>query len=128
VSTALHTLHPTSLCPPPSLTPSPCPPSFSFTHTPPPEIYTLSLHDALPICAAAAGLREIAALPDPVGRVLDSSVRPNAAVEDARSEEHTSELQSLTNLVCRLLLEKKKTIQMRFVVSKETQCAGHHTT
>src|ERR1019366_10777157 len=66
---------------------------FFFNDTATTEIYTLSLHDALPISAADP----MAAQPwhraaDPRGR---------------RSEEHTSELQSLTNLVCRLLLEKK---------------------
>src|SRR5438093_6059356 len=61
-------------------------------------IYTLSLHDALPICA-----RPESASPAPVSLGLDAALE---AVE-RRSEEHTSELQSLTNIVCRLLLEKK---------------------
>src|SRR5476649_3099799 len=67
---------------------------FFFNDTATTEIYTLSLHDALPIC-----------LPDsacPWGR----SVRWRKA--HRRSEEHTSELQSHSDLVCRLLLEKKK--------------------
>src|SRR5262249_62413803 len=95
--------------------------SSFFNDTAPPEIYPLSLHDALPISglggsegaeqtpsrqrAAAGGLRgQDARTPvDPQpGR------RGHAPPCRRRSEEHTSELQSLTNLVCRLLLEKKK--------------------
>src|SRR5436305_11958985 len=72
---------------------------FFFNDTATTEIYTLSLHDALPIChgdPAAAGLLPAPAqLGDPLG-------------EPVRSEEHTSELQSRPHLVCRLLLEKKK--------------------
>src|SRR5438093_13732445 len=74
---------------------------FFFNDTATTEIYTLSLHDALPIYrdvghrhASSAWARLALALP----------CRPRPP----RSEEHTSELQSLTNLVCRLLLEKKK--------------------
>src|SRR6266571_1430560 len=71
---------------------------FFFTDTATTEIYTLSLHDALPI-SLEHGHDPAELLP--VG-VLES-------VEHlARSEEHTSELQSHVNLVCRLLLEKKK--------------------
>src|SRR5262249_59488180 len=73
-------------------------PSFFFFNDPAtPEISTLSLHDALPISSTAP--RRPPTLP---ARCSASS--PTRA----RSEEHTSELQSLTNLVCRLLLEKKK--------------------
>src|SRR5438093_8886788 len=72
---------------------------FFFNDTAPTEIYTLSLHDALPISLG-------------IGRQLqlDREVIDMIALgaECDRSEEHTSELQSLTNLVCRLLLEKKK--------------------
>src|SRR5690606_41698516 len=90
-----------------------------------PEIYTLSLHDALPICfdgcveceqvgllgdgayhfQHAADLRAFAGqrLDD-----LDGLVDGARELVDLRSEEHTSELQSRENLVCRLLLEKKK--------------------
>src|SRR6266511_6190113 len=68
---------------------------FFFNDTATTEIYTLSLHDALPISAPTSP-----AAPPPVGL---------PPVEDMpRSEEHTSELQSRENLVCRLLLEKKK--------------------
>src|SRR5205807_10097722 len=82
---------------------------FFFTAPAPTEIYTLSLHDALPIW------REVS-LPSEengAGRwaldhlFLDSEGVPTL-VEVKRSEEHTSELQSPCNLVCRLLLEKKK--------------------
>src|SRR2546429_7387594 len=70
---------------------------FFFNDTATTEIYTLSLHDALPICGNAVGR----AVRRPVHHV-----HPGAG----RSEEHTSELQSRLHLVCRLLLEKKKKI------------------
>src|SRR5438046_6975027 len=73
---------------------------FFFNDTATTEIYTLSLHDALPISCPLRRLRR----PVLVRRLLR---RAPAGVR-LRSEEHTSELQSLTNLVCRLLLEKKK--------------------
>src|SRR5262249_61605056 len=79
-------------------------PFFFFNETATTEIYTLSLHDALPISAPVedrlAGARRRGD-----GLHRDAA---RAAVLRLRSEEHTSELQSLTNLVCRLLLEKKK--------------------
>src|SRR2546426_8630086 len=94
---------------------------FFFNDTATTEIYTLSLHDALPISgSAAAGMSGL------VGKRWGYSRKPRQApvfyvlvaagtlghedVEDwcLRSEEHTSELQSPCNLVCRLLLEKKK--------------------
>src|SRR4051812_49660341 len=75
---------------------------FFFNDTATTEIYTLSLHDALPICLRS--------------RETDSRSRsparftsfPSPSTSSTRSEEHTSELQSHVNLVCRLLLEKKK--------------------
>src|SRR5947208_13484514 len=74
---------------------------FFFNDTATTEIYTLSLHDALPISRAGARGSGGAARP-----------RPRQAVQHRvhgdRSEEHTSELQSPDHLVCRLLLEKKK--------------------
>src|SRR5258706_14848982 len=77
---------------------------FFFNDTATTEIYPLSLHDALPILLTdIRPVRYDSATHLPVW--LDDGeklVKPN------RSEEHTSELQSLTNLVCRLLLEKKK--------------------
>src|SRR2546426_1136505 len=72
---------------------------FFFNDTATTEIYTLSLHDALPISNRPA--RPLAAW-QPPARAYGGSRR------DSRSEEHTSELQSPCNLVCRLLLEKKK--------------------
>src|SRR2546426_8863785 len=101
---------------------------FFFNDTATTEIYTLSLHDALPICRLPRALRGAAAslsslLPDP-GRGLgiyrlkrflraarDTATTPDRYLgllgESDRSEEHTSELQSPCTLVCRLLLEKK---------------------
>src|SRR5688572_31598675 len=81
---------------------------FFFNDTATTEIYTLSLHDALPICRRARGddaddLRNQWAGEEhhlPGGKQRNLHLR--------RSEEHTSELQSQSNLVCRLLLEKKK--------------------
>src|SRR2546422_6996634 len=89
---------------------------FFFNDTATTEIYTLSLHDALPIflpearACGAAHLRRRGLAPRPdgaAGRVL--ILRRFVAGAEARSEEHTSELQSRLHLVCRLLLEKKKT-------------------
>src|SRR6266576_6835332 len=69
---------------------------FFFNDTATTEIYTLSLHDALPISPASES-------PSCVRTRLRTASRPPSA----RSEEHTSELQSRRDLVCRLLLEKK---------------------
>src|SRR5438477_6573949 len=71
--------------------------NFIINHTSPPKIYTLSLHDALPIydfyfVCPLAHLKKLS----------------GELCAGPRSEEHTSELQSHVNLVCRLLLEKKK--------------------
>src|SRR2546430_11388360 len=87
---------------------------FFFNDTATTEIYTLSLHDALPIsrepdpCNHAAGARgpaRTASLHDYQYRRIEWPARAGPI---KRSEEHTSELQSQSNLVCRLLLEKKK--------------------
>src|SRR2546430_16446871 len=84
---------------------------FFFNDTATTEIYTLSLHDALPISGAADHLQSRSPL-DHVRSHLRRRADDQAliAVDDLleRSEEHTSELQSQSNLVCRLLLEKKK--------------------
>src|SRR5207249_11634556 len=89
---------------------------FSFTAPATPEIYTLSLHDALPILV----LRQLQLVVAAVGQVgqeaggelgdfgAHARVQLAPQVGERRSEEHTSELQSRFDLVCRLLLEKKK--------------------
>src|SRR2546422_6880821 len=90
---------------------------FFFNDTATTEIYTLSLHDALPISPRRAGCcarRDGAAAGGGAGRNRgETSGHLNApaaapARPGGRSEEHTSELQSRLHLVCRLLLEKKK--------------------
>ena len=81
---------------------------FFFNDTATTEIYTLSLHDALPICADDRTRADPEAGADCAVRICPCAVDEKAPTTDPRSEEHTSELQSLTNLVCRLLLEKKK--------------------
>src|SRR5438034_3116766 len=91
-------------------------PSFAFNGPATPSTYTLSLHDALPISGLhQRALRHQARRADRLhagskldaGRQLVALVRGLRA-DAARSEEHTSELQSHSDLVCRLLLEKKK--------------------
>src|SRR2546422_8525906 len=85
---------------------------FFFNDTATTEIYTLSLHDALPISQVERGFAGLAALDVVAGDRADGDRirirRPTSASFGARSEEHTSELQSRLHLVCRLLLEKKK--------------------
>src|SRR5205823_14766216 len=102
--------------------------SFPFTDPTTTATYTLSLHDALPISSSSNSLRARFG-PSPGNRVISTSpggklalsltaagIAPSAEsastfswiVAPTRSEEHTSELQSLAYLVCRLLLEKKK--------------------
>src|SRR5258705_6089507 len=75
---------------------------FFFNDTATTEIYTLSLHDALPICPGSTCYHHPTFILEAVKHQLNSSLF-------TRSEEHTSELQSLRHLVCRLLLEKKST-------------------
>src|SRR2546421_11750804 len=87
-------------------------PFFFFNDTATTEIYTLSLHDALPISVAP---RQRAS----VGRLAAAGDRAGARrPRDWRSEEHTSELQSRSDLVCRLLLEKKKKKKSKISDSK----------
>src|SRR5437899_8778731 len=98
--------------------------SFFFNVTAPTVIYTLSLHDALPISRFSVqgiehqqlllleiGMGHAAQQVLRIGRPLwciAVGLRTNRPALHERSEEHTSELQSLRHLVCRLLLEKKK--------------------
>src|SRR2546422_7685425 len=85
---------------------------FFFNDTATTEIYTLSLHDALPILSCRPPRPGSSRPASSRARTLRSSgpcARPRAARRPFRSEEHTSELQSRLHLVCRLLLEKKKT-------------------
>src|SRR5271167_5215017 len=74
---------------------------FFFNDTATTEIYTLSLHDALPISRRGCGA------------TLPPRWRCRRRARRRRSEEHTSELQSRFDLVCRLLLEKKKKMTSR---------------
>src|SRR2546427_12653428 len=86
---------------------------FFFNDTATTEIYTLSLHDALPICAGEAMMNRIyaAVTQSPAWSrtiLVINFDEWGGFFDHVRSEEHTSELQSQSNLVCRLLLEKKK--------------------
>src|SRR2546430_17448086 len=88
---------------------------FFFNDTATTEIYTLSLHDALPICPGGRPVRSLqrrrrnAAPVRPEERNRRTALHyPGGEGRLHRSEEHTSEIQSQSNLVCRLLLEKKK--------------------
>src|SRR5690242_20794901 len=90
---------------------------FFFNDAATTEIYTLSLHDALPIlcpkrspCPASV-----------IGSRAEASACSPVTPGPIRSEEHTSELQSHVNLVCRLLLEKKKKKQNRHSTSKSEE-------
>src|SRR5438093_1917054 len=83
---------------------------FFFNDTCTSEIYTLSLHDALPIYRGL--LRSLLQIKRQIDRRF--------LHRDLRSEEHTSELQSLTNLVCRLLLEKKKSESTPYRCQRES--------
>src|SRR2546427_8736079 len=81
---------------------------FFFNDTATTEIYTLSLHDALPISIGTSARCSAGSCTGPQDAVRS---------RERRSEEHTSELQSQSNLVCRLLLEKKKKILQNLTVS-----------
>src|SRR2546429_3877307 len=80
---------------------------FFFNDTATTEIYTLSLHDALPISDFFNGIRRAMELAEVFHREFPA-VTYDVTIKIERSEEHTSELQSRLHLVCRLLLEKKK--------------------
>src|SRR2546425_4025311 len=97
---------------------------FFFNDTATTEIYTLSLHDALPILRSV----EIPSSPER----CPSCASQLEMSRLSRSEEHTSELQSLAYLVCRLLLEKKKknthtmtSEQNTLQCTRHTACIGH---
>src|SRR5204863_8698475 len=92
---------------------------FFFNDTATTEIYTLSLHDALPISLARSSFPTAS----PCNR---NSTSPSASWP-ARSEEHTSELQSRRDLVCRLLLEKKKKKKKCVVYAHAISHYKHHT-
>src|SRR2546430_12299907 len=81
--------------------------SFFFNDTATTEIYTLSLHDALPISPRPASARTCCSGSARRDRASCRCRPARRRGQEARSEEHTSELQSQSNLVCRLLLEKK---------------------
>src|SRR2546422_3200055 len=81
---------------------------FFFNDTATTEIYTLSLHDALPISSGCEWPRAVT--PIPLAKSMNE-----------RSEEHTSELQSRLHLVCRLLLEKKKKTRLRRLRDEEQE-------
>src|SRR3712207_7947056 len=105
---------------------------FFFNDTATTEIYTLSLHDALPICPVGRDLalerpvraRVLDDLRDPVVGLADR--REVGAPERVRSEEHTSELQSRQYLVCRLLLEKKNKYKLTAVSLHVNKIAKAH--
>src|SRR5690349_22844715 len=80
---------------------------FFFNDTATTEIYTLSLHDALPISCPLTRIVTGTVVSPEVARATGGTAS-NGTATLARSEEHTSELQSRRDLVCRLLLEKKK--------------------
>src|SRR5258705_10161730 len=89
---------------------------FFFNDTATTEIYTLSLHDALPISIGDLRDRRAELLGNQ--RAGQMTERADAGM---RSEEHTSELQSLRHLVCRLLLEKKKTHKQIVASNRSSQ-------
>src|SRR5258708_9316450 len=91
---------------------------FFFNDTATTEIYTLSLHDALPIYSARA--KRVSASRPCSGKSA-SPIRADSRRSSSRSEEHTSELQSPDHLVCRLLLEKQKR------PNTNRACEGEHS-
>src|SRR5437879_9244227 len=99
---------------------------FFFNDTPTAEIYTLSLHDALPICADDADAPYDPQITD-MGVAVGARHDPLPRPAEPRSEEHTSELQSPMYLVCRLLLEKKKEKRHKHNLSRDTTTYQHNT-
>src|SRR3712207_8197978 len=102
--------------------------SFFFLNDPATtEIYTLPLHDSLPILVRAIGARSRLHLPALRAREAHDRILERRGIEGVhepeapvRSEEHTSELQSRQYLVCRLLLEKKKNKITLSTITKST--------
>src|SRR2546430_7686864 len=97
---------------------------FFFNDTATTEIYTLSLHDALPISTHLILLKLQNRLDSRFVRNLGatwSNWNGRNGETNGRSEEHTSELQSQSNLVCRLLLEKKKKKKQTYTTHKNTK-------
>src|SRR5438034_2326710 len=95
---------------------------FGSPDTPHPHIYALSLHDALPISWASgdgASSRHVATSTAPLCRSARNCWR-----SPRRSEEHTSELQSHSDIVCRLLLEKKKGAGLRALTAEDGAPSG----
>src|SRR5258708_27760023 len=101
---------------------------FFFNDTATTEIYTLSLHDALPIYINFILLGEIVrrvsgqTLPDFARQNIFAPLAMSDTMFQPRSEEHTSELQSPDHLVCRLLLEKKR-IKVTLYISTLLHCS-----
>src|SRR5215213_11934421 len=92
---------------------------FFFNDTAATETYTLSLHDALPIWPEHPGVVVSG------DEQVELASRAHQLRRDRlRSEEHTSELQSLTNLVCRRLLEKKKKNEFQAITKKKDEING----
>src|SRR5690554_7399942 len=88
---------------------------FFFNDTATTEIYTLSLHDALPI-------RTVRSLKSTSSSMASKRPANSFRTGASRSEEHTSELQSRPHLVCRLLLEKKKQKGRALVIGSARHC------
>src|SRR5437773_6924704 len=105
---------------------------FFLSDRPTAGIYTLSLHDALPICgrrSAASRQRWRRGVRGDAGRSRSLVASAHAARRCQEIEEHTSELQSHHDLVCRLLLEKKKTTsRVAAVVAENTSHRTHPAT
>src|SRR2546427_6578485 len=100
---------------------------FFFNDTATTEIYTLSLHDALPI--SNTGARTLGLTPCVWrARVRSCALGMASLIARAasRSEEHTSELQSQSNLVCRLLLEKKKKNTIAVTVASDNEASAEN--
>src|SRR5436190_13956045 len=91
---------------------------FFFNDPATTEIYTLSLHDALPICGHPG--------PDRLACISCDTRRIRSRMATSRSEEHTSELQSHSDLVCRLLLEKKKKVVKQVYITKQINILVHY--